>query len=70
MDHGRRSSVSADDDVVDQIFNVDPTKFEKSTYQVGLVDVGQLFLEYQVASTATVNDLRIKACPENLGKFL
>ncbi|KAK3821765.1 MAG: hypothetical protein J3Q66DRAFT_427501 [Benniella sp.] len=56
MDQGRRSSVSAGEDVVDHIFNVDPTKLEKSTYQVGMVDVGRLFLEYQVAVTATVND--------------
>lgn len=70
MDRGRRSLVSADEDVMDHIFNVDPTIFEKSTYHVGTVDVGRLFLKYQVASTATVNDLRIKACPENLEKFL
>lgn len=63
--------MSADKGVVDRTFCIDPTTFRKSAaYFEGMTDVGKQFLDYQIASTATVNDLTVKASVDNMAKFL
>ncbi|KAG0251248.1 hypothetical protein BG011_007741 [Mortierella polycephala] len=69
-DLGRRSSVSSEEKVTELKFCIDPDCFEHYTYDVGGANVGSLFTDYQRASTAVVNNLKIKAIVENLPCFL
>ncbi|KAG0371182.1 hypothetical protein BGZ54_009541 [Gamsiella multidivaricata] len=68
-DFGRRSSVSGDEDIMENNFRIDPTVFVKFKYKVAETDVGQLFLDYQRTSTALVNGPTTKTSIENLGHF-
>ncbi|KAG0009498.1 hypothetical protein BGZ80_002336, partial [Entomortierella chlamydospora] len=70
IDRGRRSSVQQDENVFDnKAFHIDPTSFVNYKYHVDGMNVGKMFLECQVASTAVVNDLETKTTEENLYKF-
>ncbi|KAF9081744.1 hypothetical protein BGX27_004782, partial [Mortierella sp. AM989] len=69
-DRGRESSVSLEEDVVDQHFRIDQNKFERYKYYVNGVNVSQLFHSYQIESTAVVNNLSTKTDTHNFGRFL
>jgi hypothetical protein len=69
-DHGRKSLVSLEEDVVDHHFRIYQNKFEIFNYYINDINVTKIFHNYHIASTAVVNNLSTKTNIHNFSKFL
>ncbi|KAG0053429.1 hypothetical protein BGZ83_001143 [Gryganskiella cystojenkinii] len=69
IDRGRRSSVSGEEYLDDELFRIYPREFDVFHYMVKSANVGRAFHEYQVASLTIVNKAGTMATVSNLSSF-
>ncbi|KAF9154107.1 hypothetical protein BGX20_004757 [Mortierella sp. AD010] len=68
-DRGRNSSISLDSGLEARLY-VDPASFSVHKYVLNGHPVGQIFHQYQVAATKTVNNFDISASLKNIFHFM